>query len=122
MEDTTKYTVNGQVYWGYCQENCSGETIGPKSDYNLANQAFSNLCDSTFFDLCTWESGVCRTYNPPETSSQGLQNRLYFMLGNKELDDYGMLFGFDIYIHEKDNSGQGLTCIRLGSLTRLSWN
>ena len=54
----------------------------------------------------TYEAGVCHTYSPPARSKQGLENRLYFMLGklkNKTEDpmDNYMNFNFDVYLHEK---------------------
>ena len=93
---------DSQEFWGYCSERCHGEQATPKSEYNLAKKDLQ-IWESAFYDLRTWESGLCHTYNPPQKSAQGPNNRLFFMLGNKESDivDDRMLFGFEVYIHEK---------------------
>ena len=81
-ENLTNYYINGAQFWGYCSEACKGEKADPGSKYNLAKKQFSTIWKSEFFDLRTWESGLCHTYNPPEKSSHGgFKNRLYFMLG-----------------------------------------
>ena len=50
-------------YWGYCSPNCSGELPSPASKYSLtARPDFWNLA---LFDLSTWGSGICYTYDPP---------------------------------------------------------
>ena len=107
----TRLTANQTIYkendvqefWGYCPENCNGEKANPESKYNLANNEFAQLWESEFYDLRTWESGLCHTYNPPHKSEQGFNNRLFFMLGHENSEaNKRMMFGFEIFIHEKD--------------------
>ena len=70
-ENQTTYTENDvQEFWGYCPEKCNGEKANPESEYNLAKTNFAQLWESEFYDLRTWESGLCHTYNPPEQSEQ----------------------------------------------------
>ena len=59
QEDAEGYSPN----WGYCPPSCSGELPSPTSKYSLATK--SNLWDVATFDLSSWGSGVCYTYNPP---------------------------------------------------------
>ena len=82
--------------FGYCPSNCSGELIGPKSPYNLATLKQKQYWYSNFYDLSSYENGFCHTFNPPQKSVPGLENRMYFMINNAYLDhdDY------DIFLHE----------------------
>ena len=66
----------------------------------MAKKEYQNIWESSFFDLRSWGSGLCHTYNPPEISHQGSDNRMFFMLGNEKNDRKGLI-GFDIYFHEK---------------------
>ena len=83
--------------WGYCPENCKGEAPGPTSPWNLAKSKYSDIWTSFFYDLSSWENGLCHTYDPPETSSPDFLDRIYFLIAPIEAwsKDY------DIFIHEK---------------------
>ena len=50
-------------YWGYCSPSCSGELPSPTSKYSLTTRP--NLWNLALFDLSTWGSGICYTYDPP---------------------------------------------------------
>ena len=50
-------------YWGYCSPSCSGELPSPTSEYSLTTRP--NLWSLALFDLSTWGSGICYTYDPP---------------------------------------------------------
>ena len=50
-------------YWGYCSPNCSGELPSPASKFSLT--AWPDFWNLALFDLSTWGSGICYTYDPP---------------------------------------------------------
>ena len=52
--------------WGYCPTTCKGEVPEPSSPWNLAKSEYSTLWTSFFYDLSSWENGLCHTYDPPE--------------------------------------------------------
>ena len=83
-------------HFGYCAE-CSGEKIGPDSPYNLAQFKYEEVWSSDFFDLRTYENGLCHTYNPPDSSNTSFLSRIYFMI-RKGFTGYQ---SYDIFIHEK---------------------
>ena len=64
-------------YWGYCSPACSGELPSSTSEYSLTTRA--NLWSLNFFDLSTWGSGTCYTYDPPAEVSL-VQNHKNFPL------------------------------------------
>ena len=60
-------------YWGYCSPSCSGESPSPTSKYSLTTRP--NLWNLELFDLSTWGSGICYTYDPPaEVSLENHEN------------------------------------------------
>ena len=100
----TAYFEDGvKEFWSYCSDDCTdGQIAHPGSNFNLARRENMDIWSSQFFDLRTWESGLCHTYDPPDKSGQGIQNRLYFLLGYRNMkSDSKMMLGYDIYIHEK---------------------
>ena len=82
--------------FGYCPANCSGEIIGPNSPYNLASLNHKQYWSSYFYDLSSYENGYCHTFNPPQKSAPGLENRMYFMINNVS----AYLNAYDIFLHE----------------------
>ena len=96
----TKTERGGHVYnldnFGYCHANCLGEMPGPSSPFNLAALKHHQLWYSYFYDLSSFENGFCHTFNPPQKSVPGLENRMYFMI--KNLSAY--LGAYDIFLHE----------------------
>ena len=66
--------------FGYCNESCNGEILGPTSQYNLARKDKKELWNSDFYDLRSFENGLCHTYNPPDQSNSDFLNRMYFMI------------------------------------------
>ena len=68
----------------------------------MAGKDFNKIWNSDFYDLRSYESGLCHTYNPPARSHTGVPDRLYFMLGQVQdkVKNY-MLFNFEIFLHEK---------------------
>ena len=87
---------NEADYFGYCPSNCTGETIGPNSPYNLAALKHEKFWNSYFYDLSSYENGYCHTFNPPKKSDPGLENRMYFMIN----DVSAYLSEYDIFLHE----------------------
>ena len=89
--------------WGFCNEDCNGEKTDPESKYNLAKNVYGNIWTENFFDLRTFGSGYCYTYNPPQMSSVKFQDRLFMLLGNRntQTDSEELFIGFVIYLHEK---------------------
>ena len=87
-------------HWGYCPPHCQGETAREDSSYNLARQ--EDLWQAGLYDLSSWGSGVCHTYNPPAAVEPGVTGQFYALLGHKEkLLGRGRLFqGFNIYLHD----------------------
>ena len=92
-----EYEGDGFYDWGYCPENCNGEVPGPASRWNLAKSNYSNIWTSYFYDLTSWDNGLCHTYDPPEKSAPDFLSRIYFMMASIEagFEDY------DVFIHEK---------------------
>ena len=88
--------VQEASHFGYCSD-CHGETVSPDSQYNLAQFKYSKVWRSDFYDLRTYENGLCHTYDPPESSSTSYLSRLYFMI-RKGLRGYQ---SYDVFIHEK---------------------
>ena len=82
--------------FGYCPANCSGEMPGPNSPYNLASFKHRQYWYSYFYDLSSYENGYCHTFNPPQKSVPGLENRMYFMISNVS----AYLSAYDIFLHE----------------------
>ena len=58
--------INHHKYWGNCDCSCNGEPFEPSSDHNLAKKEFDEFWESDIYDLRTWDSGYCHTYNPPK--------------------------------------------------------
>ena len=102
-QNNTVYYEGVKEFWSYCSDGCRNEeNAHPRSKFNLARQENKDIWSSDFFDLRTWESGLCHTYNPPEESFQGIQKRLYFLLGHRDIKiNNKMLLGYEIYIHEE---------------------
>ena len=63
-------------YWGYCSPSCSGELPSPTSKYSLTTQP--NLWNLALFDLSTWGSGICYTYDPPSEVGFGNSKKVDF--------------------------------------------
>ena len=103
VENNTIYYKNqDQDSWGYCSGICKGESPDPESKYNLAGRGFDQVWKSDFYDLRSYEAGLCHTYNPPQKSEFGVTNRLYFLLGQiQDMEHNYMLFNFLIFFHEK---------------------
>ena len=40
------------------------------------------------FDLSTWGSGLCHTYNPPGEVEPGVTGQLYALLGQEKTNPY----------------------------------
>ena len=112
MDDFTFFlTDNGNnqgEYWGYCSDECQGETPHPGSQYNLANNNnsdFNEVFSGGLYDLRQFEAGYCVTYDPPARSEGGITNGLYFFLGQRSyiettLENF-LLYQFKIYLHDK---------------------
>ena len=103
MQNSSIYYQNqDQDFWGYCDSQCKREVPEPGSKYNLAGPGFDHLWNSDFYDLRSYEAGLCHTYNPPDRSEYGITNRLYFLLGQLQdkANNY-MLFNFEVFLHEK---------------------
>ena len=91
------YFDHSQDYFGYCQANCSGEMPGPNSPYNLASSKHKQYWYSFFYDLSSYENGYCHTFNPPQKSVPGMENRMYFMINN--ISAYST--SYDVFLHER---------------------
>ena len=83
--------------WGYCSDNCRGEVPEPRSPYNLATR--EDIWTSSFYDLRTWDAGLCYTYDPPSKSRTDLTARLIALIGNKNYSN--SVTSFDIYLHDR---------------------
>ena len=94
--DEKEYVYGFEENWGYCPKNCKGEVPGPTSPWNLAKSKYSNIWNSFFYDLSSWENGLCHTYDPLEKSSPNFLDRIYFLMApiNANQD-------YDIFLHEK---------------------
>ena len=71
----TRVTESGHYitgFWGYCSESCRGQRAEPSSEFNLASSKEPGLWSSALFDLSTWGTGLCHTYNPPGPSEPGV--------------------------------------------------
>ena len=100
-------------HWGYCHPDCKGEKAVYESKFNLAME--ENLWEMGLFDLSTWGSGVCHTYNPPRDVEPGVSGQLYTLLGDREKIFAPMRFlGFNIYLHDKGQFWPGLEMGRIG--------
>ena len=58
----------------------------------------ASIWSSDFYDLRTFENGLCHTYNPPEKSPSDFLSRLYLMLEPGWENYYN---SWDVFIHEK---------------------
>ena len=84
--------------FGYCHPSCAGEMPAPESPYNLARGSITDVWQSYFYDLSSYDNGHCHTYSPPARTPPGSTSRLYFMLARLDsgYQDY------DIFLHERD--------------------
>ena len=99
--------------YGYCPEECNGETPRFDSQYNLAAQ--SQFWSTEIFDLNTYDSGLCHTYNPPRETPPGGAGSFYAWLGHKnKVLKKGLILGFDIFLHEKGQLWPGQDMKRIG--------
>ena len=94
-------------YWGECRPQCKGEMPTPTSPHNLAGVAFADLWTTKAFDLSTWGSGLCHTYNPPSPSLPGTAGQLYALVGNVSITDESFR-SVEIYLHHRDNFWPGV--------------
>ena len=61
-----------------------------------------SLWSMGLFDLSTWGSGICHTYDPPGPVEPGVSGQFYALLGDKDKVFAPMRFlGFNIYLHDK---------------------
>ena len=109
----TRVTESGHYitgFWGYCSASCQGERAEPQSEYNLASSRAPGLWSSALFDLSTWGSGLCHTYNPPGASEPGVDGQFYALFNKEEkVANVESLFrGFNIYIHDRGNALKAL--------------
>ena len=58
----------------------------------------ASIWSSDFYDLRTFENGLCHTYDPPKKSPSDFLSRLYFMLEPGWENYYN---SWDVFIHEK---------------------
>ena len=94
-------------YWGECRPQCKGEMPTPTSPHNLAGVAFADLWTTKAFDLSTWGSGLCHTYNPPSPSLPGTAGQLYALVDNVSITDESFR-SVEIYLHHRDNFWPGV--------------
>lgn len=101
-------------HWGYCLPECEGEKPYYESKYNLAMD--DKHWEIGLFDLSSWGSGVCHTYNPPRDVEPGVSGQLYTLLGDKEKNFAieRVFMGFNIYLHDKGQFWPGLEMARIG--------
>jgi hypothetical protein len=79
----THLNRSGMVgFWGKCGPQCQGEMPLRGSAHNLAGASFDDLWTTSVFDLKTWGSGICHTYNPLEKSMPGNAGLLYALIGD----------------------------------------
>ena len=91
------YYGDDNEIWGYCPDTCDGEQPTPSSPYNLASSRHSDVWRSYFYDLSSWENGLCHTYDPPVQSPPDLLSRLYFMMANISAE----YLEYDVFLHER---------------------
>ena len=110
----TRVTENGHYmtgFWGYCSHSCQGQRAEPGSEFNLASRKEPGLWSTALFDLSTWGSGLCHTYNPPGLSEPGVDGQFYALF-NKEVtlpsNATSLFRGFKIYIHDKGACSKNL--------------
>ena len=84
---------------GACTTECKGEMTGPNSTFNLVNQEYGQAWEENLYDLGSFGAGYCYTYNPPKMSGVEFEDRLFMLLGNRQMKN---LIGFIVYLHEKD--------------------
>ena len=94
-----EYNISRQTKWGYCPPNCKGERTDPNSTFNLAKEEYSQAWEENLYDLKSFGAGYCYTYNPPKLSGVEFEDRLFMLLGNRQMKN---LIGFIVYLHEKD--------------------
>jgi hypothetical protein len=94
-------------FWGKCRPECSGEMPTPDSPHNLASLAYHDLWSTHVFDLQTWGSGLCHTYNPPAESPVGTLGLLYALLGNSSAPDNIYFQGVTIHLHHRNTFWPG---------------
>ncbi|XP_023331127.1 uncharacterized protein LOC111703419 [Eurytemora carolleeae] len=109
--DKNKTFILGQ--WGYCSPDCTGQLPRFDSAYNIANNP--QYWEVGLFDLSTWGSGLCHTYNPPGEVEPGVTGQLYALLGEQDKIFAPMRFlGYNIFIHDKGQFFPGLEMGRIG--------
>ena len=100
-------------FWGKCRPQCTGEMPTRGSPHNLAGTAFNNIWKAQMYDLKTWGSGHCHTYNPPEPSLPGTAGLLYALLGDAEPMEAtatdASFRGLTIYLHQRGMFWPGVT-------------
>ena len=74
--------------FGYCDPSCREEIPGPTSQHNLARKEKKELWHSDFYDLRSFENGLCHTYNPPAPSDSDFLSRMYFMISKGTFGQY----------------------------------
>ena len=99
-------------HWGYCSPACKGEKAVYESLYNLAME--HKYWEMGLFDLSSWGSGVCHTYNPPQEVEPGVSGQLYTLLGDSNREKNSVFLGFNIYLHDKGQFWPGLEMGRIG--------
>ena len=94
-------------FWGECRPQCTGEMPRTNSQHNLANDEFADLWITRVYDLKTWGSGICHTYNPPNSSPPGSAGLLYALIG--DINVFKETFrSVTIYLHHSDNFWPGI--------------
>jgi hypothetical protein len=94
-------------YWGKCKPECAGEMPTPDNPHNLASEAYNDLWSTNVFDLQTWGSGLCHTYNPPVQSPVGTPGLLYALIGNASAAENVAFHGVNIYLHHRNTFWPG---------------
>jgi hypothetical protein len=100
-------------FWGKCGPECHGEMPMRGSIHNLAGASFDDLWKTHVFDLKTWGSGICHTYNPPEKSQPGNAGLLYALIGDAMSSKTNVaetnFHSLTIYLHHPGSLWPGLT-------------
>ena len=105
-------------HWGYCSPDCKGEKAVSESEFNLAMD--DKYWEMGLFDLSSWGSKLCHTYNPPKDVEPGVSGQLYTLLGDREkistifAIEPRRFLGFNIYLHDKGQFWPGLEMGRIG--------